>query len=188
MNFGDASTQGSILTNVSDCRAGDVVQLKDAQGNVLVTYTAESLFNSVVVSCPQLKQGETYTVTAGGSEVKVTLDNLIYGNGMGGFGDPGMSGGRGGMEGDFDGQGDGRGGRDRERGGMGGRSRDEGRKGGQGWQPEVEAPGWPDGEIPQMPEGLMPQVPDGGMPQLPKFLEGDIPQMPDSGSEGSGRL
>lgn len=197
MNFGDTSTQGSILTNVPNCRAGDVVQLKDAQGNVLVTYTAESSFNSVVVSCPQLEQGKTYTVTADSSEIEITLDNLIYGNGMGGFGGPGMNGdfggpgGRGGMDGNFDGRGG--------RGGMGGdRFRDEGSEGGRGWQPEVEVPEWPDGGIPQMPDGQMPEFPngeipqlpefpEGGMSQMPEFLEGGIPQMPDGGFGGPGR-
>lgn len=189
MNFGDTSTQGSILTNVSNCRAGDVVQLKDAQGNVLVTYTAESSFNSVVVSCPQLKQGETYTVIAGRSEVKVTLDNLIYGNGMGGFGGPGMNGGpggRGGRDGDFDRQGGGRGGRDGERGGMDdGRFRDEDRERSQGWQPDGGAPEWPDGEMPEWPDGEMPEWPDGEMPEWP---DGEMPQMPDGGFGGPGRL
>lgn len=143
MNFGSTSTQGSILTNVSNCRAGDVVQLKDARGNILVTYTAESSFSSVVVSCPQLKQGETYTVTAGGSEVEITLDDLIYGSGMGGFGGHGMGG--------FDGQGGGRGGRFQD-----GEWPDGD---GQGW--------WPDGEMPELPDGGMPQKPDGEMPQMP---------------------
>lgn len=175
MNFGSTSTQGSILTIVPGCRAGDVVQLKDAQGNILVTYTAESSFNSVVVSCPQLKQGETYTVIAGSNEVEIKLDELIYGSGMGmgGFGRPGMGGfdgqggGRGGMGG-FDGPGD-RGemddGFDGRGGGRGGRFQD-------GEWPDGDGRGWqPDGELPELPDG---QMPDGEIPQMP---DGEIPQM-----------
>ena len=190
MNFGDTSTQGSILTNVPDCRAGDVIQLKDAQGNILVSYTAESSFNSVVVSCSQLKQGETYTVTAGSSEVKVTLDNLIYGNGMGGFGGPG---GRGGMGGGFDGP-DGRGGMDGNPGRQGGhggrggsRSQNEGREGSaqpDGGVPELpngEVPAWPDGVVPEMPNGEAPAWPDGGMPA---WTDGGAPEMPDGAFDG----
>lgn len=86
VNFGDSSTQGSILTNVPACRAGDRVTLKDDQGNVLVDYTAESSFRSVVVSCPQLQQGGTYILTAGDSDTEITLESLIYG-GRGGFED-----------------------------------------------------------------------------------------------------
>lgn len=111
MNFGDTSTQGSILTNMSNCQAGDEVQLLDAQGNVLVSYTAESSFNSVVVSCPQLEQGGTYTLKAGGNETEITLESLIYGNGMGGFGGPGGMGNPGnwgGQEGGFGNPGSGR--------------------------------------------------------------------------------
>ena len=197
MNFGDTSTQGSILINVPNCRAGDEVQLKDAQGNVLAAYTAESSFNSVVVSCSQLRQGENYTVIAGSNEVEVTLDTLIYGNGMGGFGGPG---GRGGMGGGFDGQG-GRGGMDGNpdgqgggRGGRGGsRFQGEGRGGtGQpdGGVPEMpngEAPAWPGGGIPQMPGGQIPEWPEGQMPdgRMPGFPDGE---MPDGGFGGSGRL
>lgn len=201
MNFGDTSTQGSILTNVSNCRAGDVIQLKDAQGNVLAAYTAESSFNSVVVSCPQLKQGETYTVAAGSSEVKITLDNLIYWNGMGGFGGPGTNGGpggRGGMGGGFDGQtgpggmgggfngqDGGHGGRDKDHGGMdGGRSRDKGREGTA--QPEGGIPELPNGEAPAWPDGGAPQQPDGGFDDGRSGLPGGAGKMPgdDSGEPG----
>ncbi len=96
MNFGDTSTQGSILISTADCAAGTEVVLKDADGNVMVSYTAESSFNSVVVSCPGLEQGGTYTVTAGDEAYEVTLESLIYGSGFsmgGGFGG-GMGGGR----------------------------------------------------------------------------------------------
>lgn len=94
MNFGDTSTQGSILISTANCAAGTEVVLKDADGNVMVSYTAESSFNSVVVSCPGLEQGDSYTVTAGDEAYEVTLESLIYGSGMGaGFGG-GMGGGR----------------------------------------------------------------------------------------------
>lgn len=96
MNFGDTSTQGSILISTANSAAGTEVVLKDADGNGMVSYTAESSFNSVVVSCPGLEQGGTYTVTAGDEAYEVTLESLIYGSGFsmgGGFGG-GMGGGR----------------------------------------------------------------------------------------------
>lgn len=151
MNFGDTSTQGSILTNVANCKAGDDVQLLDAQGNVLVSYTAESSFHSVVVSCPQIKQGETYTLTAGGNETEITMESLIHGNGMGGFGGPGGMGGFG-NPGGGRGPGDGRGG-DRQK---------------DGDMPDLPEGGF-DGEMPpDMPEGGF----DGKMPEMPDFPEG----------------
>lgn len=167
MNFGETSTQGSILTNVANCKAGDEVKLLDDQGNVLVSYTPESAFSSVVVSCPQLKQGGTYTLSAGGNETEITLESLIYGNGMGmggfgghgGMGNPGDWGGQGGGFGNPDG-GRGPGGGKGQNGGRGqdgGRDQDGGR--GQGWRPEDGF----DREMPEMPEGGF----EGGMPEMP---------------------
>lgn len=136
MNFGDTSTQGSILISTANCAAGTEVVLKDADGNVMVSYTAESRFNSVVVSCPGLEQGGTYTVTAGDEAYEVTLESLIYGSGFsmgGGFGG-GMGGGR---------PGDGNGG-DRQQGNE---------------PPEMPT----DGERPEPPEGAG-NMPGGGFP------------------------
>ncbi len=129
MNFGNTSTQGSILVSVPSQTAGAEITVRDEDGKTLITYVAESFFNSVVVSCPEMVQGGTYTILAGDSEQTVTLESLIYGNGMGGFGGGGGRGGWGGPKngdgfGDFgnpggmeppEGQGD-----FRERGGFGG--------------------------------------------------------------------
>ena len=175
MNFGETSTQGSIMINVANCRAGDTVVLKDAQGDELVSYTAESSFNSVVVSCPELVQGGTYTLKAGSNETEITLDSLIYGNGMGGFGGPGGMGGFGGHGG---------------QGGFGGQGGDfgggRGQGGGRGWRQD-DSTGT---EMPEMPEGgfdsQVPQVPEGGFDgQMP---DGDFGgrggQMPQGGFGG----
>lgn len=84
-NLGTASTQGSILLNFST-GSKSAVTLTDAQGNVLVSYTPSKTYNSVVISCPGLVQGGTYTVSACGQRSSVTLSSLIYGSGMGGGG------------------------------------------------------------------------------------------------------
>lgn len=95
-NFGNGSTQGSILLNYSSSSKSDVV-LKDSSGNVLVSYTPSKSYNSVVISCPSLVKGGTYTITACGQTTEVTLTSLIYGSssGMGGGGNPGGGGGGG---------------------------------------------------------------------------------------------
>ena len=158
MNFGDTSTQGSILTSVTNCRAGDEVRLWDTQGNMLVSYTAESSFNSVVVSCPQLEKGGTYTLSVGGTESEITLESLIYGNGMGGFGGPGGMGGHGGMGG-FDNWGGQDGGFHNPGGGHGGgRGQDDSR--GKGWQQGDDF----GGEMPEIPEGGF----QGETPRIPR--------------------
>lgn len=110
-NFGSNSTQGSMLVNVST-QSGAKLQLKDASGETLVSFTSEKKFDSVVISTPSIKKGETYILEVGEESVKVEMTDLIYGegNGMGGMGQPGghgngdgrdNDGGRGGMRGNM---------------------------------------------------------------------------------------
>ena len=88
-NFGTGSTQGSILLNFS-AGSKSAVTLTDAAGNVLVSYTPSKTYNSVVISCPGLVKGGSYTVSACGQNSTVTLSSLIYGSGSGmGGGQPG---------------------------------------------------------------------------------------------------
>lgn len=95
-NFGTASTQGAMLVNVS-ASEGDAIVLTDSSGSQLLSWTAEKSFQCILVSCPELKQGETYTLFAGEGGQNITMDSLIYGEtGMGR--DPG------GMKGQSDGQ------------------------------------------------------------------------------------
>lgn len=93
-NFGTASTQGSILVNLSGS-AGDTITLKDSDGNILASFTPAKAYGCVVISAPGVVQGGTYTVTAGSNSTTVTMESLIYGSGMGGFGG-GMGGNMGG--------------------------------------------------------------------------------------------
>lgn len=83
-NFGSDSTQGSIMVNLSSyAEAGSDITLKNENGNILISYTAEKKYNSVLVSCPDITDGGTYTITADGNETTITMDGLIYGNDMG---------------------------------------------------------------------------------------------------------
>lgn len=95
-NFGDTSSQGSILVSVDSQSAGSTVSITDQNGAILATWEAPKSFNSVLISCPDLTVGSTYTVTAGTAQTEVTLDSLIYG---GGSMQPGQMGGMGGMGG-----------------------------------------------------------------------------------------
>lgn len=112
-NFSSNSTQGSILLTYPDYSTDEMI-LKDGSGNVLVSYSPVKSYNCVVISCPSVTAGNTYTVEAGGQTTSVTMSSLIYGNseGMGGgrfgrgdmgtppegFGKMGVPGGRGKME------------------------------------------------------------------------------------------
>lgn len=97
-NFGSDSTQGSImvtfdtaLTETSEME----ITLTDESGKTLLTYTPAKSYNCVVLSCPELAVGNTYTVSAGEQSVEATMDSLIYGEtkGMGGPGGMGKPGG-----------------------------------------------------------------------------------------------
>jgi hypothetical protein len=90
VNFGSDSTQGSILVNTSSQNeAGTKIVLTDSNGNNIIEWTMEKRYNSVVISCPDIVDGGTYTVQMGDNSTEVTMDGLIYGSGFGmggGFG------------------------------------------------------------------------------------------------------
>lgn len=83
LNFGSSSTQGALLISAGNTE-GEIV-LTDANGSTLLNYTPSKAYGSVLISCPGLAEGETYTVTAGGQSTSVEMSSLIYGAG-GGFG------------------------------------------------------------------------------------------------------
>jgi hypothetical protein len=84
VNFSSESTQGAILVNTSSQNeAGTSIVLKDSSGNKLVEWTMEKRYNSVVISCPDIVDGGTYTVEMGDNSTEVTMDGLIYGDGFG---------------------------------------------------------------------------------------------------------
>lgn len=103
MNFGTDSTQGSILASVGTQSAGTAVRLSDSTGTNLLEWTADKTFDSILISTPALKQGETYTLTAGSTSTEITLDTLISGGGQGMM--PGGMGGQGMAPGGMNGQG-----------------------------------------------------------------------------------
>jgi hypothetical protein len=93
VNFGSDSTQGSILVNTSSQNeAGTKIVLTGSDGNKLLEWTMEKSYNSVVISCPEIVDGGTYTVSMGDNTTEVTMDGLIYGSGFG-MGQGGFGGG-----------------------------------------------------------------------------------------------
>lgn len=97
-NFGDSSTQGAMLVNISGSEK-ETILLTDSSGKELLRQTVDKVFECVLISCPEIAQGETYTVSVGDASQEVTMDSLIYGStGIGRFGRKG--GGPGGRSGD----------------------------------------------------------------------------------------
>ena len=91
-NFGSRSTQGTMLVNVENQKADSKITLKDSDGKTLAAYQPPKSYNSIVVSTPDIRQGKTYTLTAGSAKVEVKMDSLLYGSG-GGMGGGRMPGG-----------------------------------------------------------------------------------------------
>lgn len=147
MGFSENSSQCFIFYNMEKQAAkGDVLQLLDKNGNVLLTYSSVNAYNSVLISSPALVADGTYTIICGEQEAEIALSGTFYSQGgfrgHGNFGGgPGDFGGRpGDFKGDFDGDFDGKG----------------------RWPGERDT-----GEIQDMPEGMTP--PEGWSPgQMPQ--------------------
>ena len=89
--FDANSTQYSFLYNFSSTlSAGSEITVKDAEGKVILTYTAKKTFSSIVVSSPELKESGTYTLTAGDQSAEITMSSIAVnasgGTGMGSSG------------------------------------------------------------------------------------------------------
>ena len=87
-NFGDDSSQGSMLINLDDTQSGEIT-LTDADGKELISFTPSREYNSVVISCADLEEGATYTLNTGETATEVTLSSLVYSNGQSQGGQPG---------------------------------------------------------------------------------------------------
>ena len=91
-NFFSAE-QESMLVNVDTQQAGTQIVLRDSNDNEIVNFTASKSYNCVIISAPQIVQGETYELSAGTYSTQITMDELIYGSGnqMMGPGNRGMN-------------------------------------------------------------------------------------------------
>lgn len=92
VNFGQNSTQGSILVNSSQS-TNNQVRLIDEQGNELVSYAPNKKYTSVVVSTPDIKLGDKYKLYIGDECTEVEMTDIIYGEGSGFGGEKGFNGG-----------------------------------------------------------------------------------------------
>lgn len=98
--FGDESTQCSALVNFDEwIDAGETITLTDSNGNKLLTYKADKRFDSVLISTSDMKQGETYTLTAGDQTSTFAMEDVTYSEGPGSMQEPGGDPDNGGMQG-----------------------------------------------------------------------------------------
>ena len=90
--FGSSSTQGVIMVNVEEQEANTDIVLLNSNGDEILSWTAEKEYSSVIISSPDIKNGETYTIKAGTAEQSITMDSLVYGNNSQGERFPGNGG------------------------------------------------------------------------------------------------
>ncbi|MDO4869167.1 MAG: carbohydrate-binding domain-containing protein [Bacillota bacterium] len=87
VNFSENSKQGAILTNCDS--ATGKIEVKDSDGNVIASMKTDKSFQCVQVSAPDIKKGQTYTISAGGSNQEIKMESLIYGQAAGPGAGPG---------------------------------------------------------------------------------------------------
>lgn len=97
--FGDESTQCSALVNFDEwIDVGETITLTDSNGNKLLTYKADKKFDSVLISTSDMKQGETYTLTAGDQTSTFAMEEVTYSEGPSSMQGPGGDPDNGGMQ------------------------------------------------------------------------------------------
>ena len=75
--FDSSSTQCAILYNIKrGVAAGRTVSLEDSEGNVIISYEVPCSFSSLIISCPEMRLGETYTVVIGDTAEEITLEEV----------------------------------------------------------------------------------------------------------------
>lgn len=75
--FGETSTQCSMLYNLEASALADAaVTLTNSEGKEIIRFVPGKQYQSVVISSPELIQGETYTLTCGEQNTEITLSSI----------------------------------------------------------------------------------------------------------------
>ncbi|AXQ78673.1 carbohydrate-binding domain-containing protein [Streptococcus chenjunshii] len=87
--FSGNSTQASIMENIQGS-GGSKIVISDSDGNELLSYTASQEFQNILVSTPELEEGQTYTITVDGQSITAKASLSTGQGGMMDSGEPGM--------------------------------------------------------------------------------------------------
>lgn len=78
LNTSNNSTQNSIMINFSEViNSSELISIFDSNNNEIFTYSSSKKYQNIVISIPDLKKGETYTIYKGGSTNSVE-DSGLY--------------------------------------------------------------------------------------------------------------
>ena len=83
-NLGEDSTQGVMMIGVDSGEAGSTITLEDSEGNELVSWQPDKVYTCVIISTPEMEKGGTYTLKTGDVEKEVTMESLVYSDGVAG--------------------------------------------------------------------------------------------------------
>lgn len=83
-NLGEDSTQGVMMIGVDSGEAGSTITLEDSEGNELVSWQPDKVYTCVIISTPEMEKGGTYTLKTGDAEKEVTMESLVYSDGVAG--------------------------------------------------------------------------------------------------------
>ena len=86
LGVSDSSTQGTVMMTFDEAQqANSTVNITTSDGKSIFTVSPEKQFQSIVISTPDLKQGETYTFSSGGTATGESqnglYENATYTNG-----------------------------------------------------------------------------------------------------------
>lgn len=73
-SFSKSENQGVIAINAGTCSAGTKIILKDSSGNVVIERTPELNFAVIILSSPDIKKGESYTLYVGNKSGTFTAE------------------------------------------------------------------------------------------------------------------
>ena len=77
-SFDEASTQPVITYYCTETQSADTaITLTDSDGSALFTVTPEKAYASIVLTCPEMKLGATYTLAAGTDNEEITPTDII---------------------------------------------------------------------------------------------------------------
>lgn len=75
------STQYTIANTTGSQAAGTTVKLVSSSGSTIASFTPSKKFAHVVISTPDIKNGETYTLYAGNTEIETfTISSIVTGD------------------------------------------------------------------------------------------------------------
>lgn len=80
-NFSSSSTQGAILVILESAETGTVT-LTDSDDNVIATIEPSKSYQSIHISSPEIKVGETYYLTTENYSETIVMTDYIYSDGI----------------------------------------------------------------------------------------------------------